>query len=299
MSPEFREINLDKVYISPLNVRRDPGDLSKITDSVKDVGVLEPILVRQRGEEYEAIAGSRRVQAARHAGHTTIPAIVLEVTDLEVILISLTENIQRKDLTLEERMQTYQALQLLDPEYNNLHSLAKVAGLSHQKISQDFQAWEMEGKLLPYGIRVASYLPPSHEERQRGTALPEYHAVMLHQASDALKETSAAPDDVFDAQIAELARQIAPHSQEEAKEIIAYVKSAEDYFDKLISQQEAGAIISPRRKSSHRHGVSRQSKPAAMWGQDGGVVTCAFCVQELTLIHAEDGMHQLIRQSLR
>jgi ParB family chromosome partitioning protein len=82
----LRDIDLEKVYISPLNVRKDPGDLSEITDSVKDVGVLEPILVRQRGDMAEVIAGSRRVKAARQAGHMTIPAIVIEVTDLEAIL---------------------------------------------------------------------------------------------------------------------------------------------------------------------------------------------------------------------
>jgi ParB/RepB/Spo0J family partition protein len=223
----LRDIDLEKVYISPLNVRKDPGDLSEITDSVKDVGVLEPILVRQRGDMAEVIAGSRRVKAARQAGHMTIPAIVLEVTDLEAILTSLTENIQRKDLSLEERVETYQQLQALEPEYRSQRSLAKAIGQSHQKINQDFQAYEILEKLRPHGIRLASDLPPTSDERQQGTVLPEYHAVLVHQAMSYLEAEGAVTEAETDEKMAELARLIAPMSQADAKALIEAVKAGE------------------------------------------------------------------------
>ena len=119
MGLDIKEIPLDICYISPYNVRKDPGDLTELIDSIRDRGVLEPILVRQRGEEYQVIAGRRRLEAARIVGLQTIPASVLEVTDLQLILTSLIENIQRKDLTLAERVETYQALRLCDAEYQS------------------------------------------------------------------------------------------------------------------------------------------------------------------------------------
>jgi ParB/RepB/Spo0J family partition protein len=186
MNPVIRETALDNLIISPLNVRKDPGDLTELIASVTDIGVLEPVLVWAKGDTYEVIAGSRRVKAARSAGHQTIPAIVVEVSDLQALLVSLIENIQRKDLSLTERVEGYKALQRLDPEYHSHRSLAKVTGLSHQKITQDFQAYETLLKLEPYGIRVASDLPPSAPERQQGEVLPEYHAVLLHQAMSSL-----------------------------------------------------------------------------------------------------------------
>jgi ParB/RepB/Spo0J family partition protein len=182
MTPEFKELELDSLYISPRNVRSDTGDLTELIDSIRDMGVLEPILVRQKGDEYEVIAGRRRLEAARIIGLPTIPASVLDVTDLQAIIISLIENIQRKDLTLAERVQTYQTLQQLDPDYRSQRSLAKAIRVSHRKISEDFQVYEIALKLQPYGIRVESDFPLSAPERQEGLVLPEYHAVLLHQA---------------------------------------------------------------------------------------------------------------------
>jgi ParB/RepB/Spo0J family partition protein len=191
MSLVVREILLDKLITSPLNVRKDLGDLSGLTDSVSDLGVLEPILVWWNGEQYEVLAGLRRGEAARRAGQTTIPAIVYEGTDAHAKRLSLVENIQRKNLSLVERVEAYKALQELDPMYSNHRALAKAIGQSHQKITQDFQAFETLNKLRPYGIRVASDLPPTAAERQQGTVLPEYHAVLVHQTMSYLAEVGA------------------------------------------------------------------------------------------------------------
>ena len=156
MGLDIRELALDTLSISPQNVRKDLGDLTELIASITAVGVLEPILVRPKGEGYEVIAGYRRTEAAGRAGLTTIPASVLELTDVQAILTSLIENIQRKDLSLEERVVTYQQLQALEPEYRSQRALAKSIGRSHRKIGEDFQAYEIALKLQPHGIRVES-----------------------------------------------------------------------------------------------------------------------------------------------
>jgi ParB family chromosome partitioning protein len=193
MDLDIKEIPLNILYISPRNVRSDSGDLTELIASIRDMGVLEPILVRQTGEEYEVIAGRRRLEAARSIGLQTIPASVLDVTDLQAIIISLIENVQRKDLTLVERVETYQLLRQLDAEYQNHHNLAKATGFSHQRISQDFQADAIRLKLEPHGIKVASHLTTSAVERQQGRLLAEYHAVLLHQAMTYFRDAGTIP----------------------------------------------------------------------------------------------------------
>jgi ParB-like chromosome segregation protein Spo0J len=239
------------------------------------------------------------------------------VTDLQAIIISLIENVQRKDLTLAERVETYQLLRQLDAEYQNHHNLAKATGFSHQKISQDFQADEIRLKLEPHGIRVASHLPVSADERQESKVLPEYHAVLLHQAM-AYLETEQ--------QLVVLAEKIAAMSQAAAKDYIEAVKEGRVSPDAPENQLVEGPSFDLK-QSSHRHTASRHRKvttkqqaeessippqqetaypqdvPSGYQEEvteeaDGGVVTCAFCKHQLTLSHLSNGTHQLIPQAI-
>jgi len=223
MSPEFKELALESLDISPYNVRKDPGDLTEITDSVKDVGVLDPILVVQQGERYEVIAGSLRAEAARRAGHTTIPAMVLEVTDAQAIRISLIENLHRKEISLAERVEGYKALQDLDPTLRSPSALADATGQHPQKVTQDFQAYEMLLKLSPFGITIASDFQLSSTERQQGKVLPQYHVVLLYQAMPYLAADEAG--DAAEEQLLALARKLASMSQAAAKVYIEAVKA--------------------------------------------------------------------------
>jgi ParB/RepB/Spo0J family partition protein len=296
MGLDIKDIPLDTLYISPRNVRQDSGDLSELIASIRDMGILEPILVRQMGEMYEVIAGRRRLEAARIIGLKTIPASVLDVTDLQAIIVSLIENVQRKDLTLAERVETYQLLRQLDAAYQNHHNLAKVTGFSHQKISQDFQADAIRLKLAPHGIRVSSHLPTSAVERQQGSLLPEYHAVLIRQAMDSLVENGAVPEEAADEKMVELAQLIALLSQDAAKELIEQVKDRPESLHGRDNQQQGEPIIRLAQPPSHSHGDSSRRKPTVKRGEDGGGVTCTCCGQALSLIHRKNGSHQVKRQ---
>jgi ParB/RepB/Spo0J family partition protein len=298
MGLDVRELALDKLSISAQNVRKDPGDLTELIASITKMGVLEPILVRPMGEGYEVIAGSRRFKAAREAGLTMIPASVLELTDVQAILTSLIENLQRQDISVVERVEAYNELQALEPAYHKKAALAKVVGLTPQKIGQELQAYEIAVALEPYGIRVESHFHRKSPERHRGEVLPEYHAVLLHQASAWLRAKDIIPDDRFVALQVEWAQRIAPHSQEKAEEIIAELKSTAGSMDKLISQQDVGAILPPQHPSSQQNPASPQPNPDEMWEKDGGVVTCEYCEHQLPLIHLSDGTHQLRQESM-
>jgi ParB/RepB/Spo0J family partition protein len=283
MGLDIKEIPLDTLYISPYNVRTEPGDLTELIASIRDMGVLEPILVRQMGEMYEVIAGRRRLEAARSIGLQTIPASVLDVTDLQAIIVSLLENVQRKDLTLAERVETYQLLRQLDAEYQNQHNLAKAIGFSHQKISQDFQAYEVLRKLQPHGFTLASHLTTSAVERQQGRVLPEYHAVLLHQAMTYFRDAGTIPEEDADEQLVKLALLIESLSQQAAKATLEEVKAGGELASHLFHSKAGRQRTLPRRKLTGKR------------GHDGGAVTCAYCEQQLSLLHLSDDIHQVSR----
>ena len=84
--------------------------LDELSESIRQFGVLQPILVQKKGNRYEIIAGERRWRAARKAGLTEIPAIVREYTDQETLELSLIENIQREDLNPIEEAKAFRRL---------------------------------------------------------------------------------------------------------------------------------------------------------------------------------------------
>lgn len=88
----------------------DEDALQELADSIKQFGLLQPILVQDRGDHYEIIAGERRWRASRLAGLTEVPVIIRNYTDQEIVEISLIENIQREDLNPIEEAQAYKRL---------------------------------------------------------------------------------------------------------------------------------------------------------------------------------------------
>jgi ParB family chromosome partitioning protein len=108
---------------NPNQPRQSMGDLSELAASIRDKGVLEPILVRRRGVRYQIIAGERRYRAAIEAGQVEVPCIIREASDAEVMELALIENLQRKDLTPFE-------------EAEGLKSLADHHGYTHERLAE-------------------------------------------------------------------------------------------------------------------------------------------------------------------
>lgn len=88
----------------------DEVALEELADSIKQHGVLQPILLRKTGRTYEIVAGERRYQAAKKAGLTEIPAVVREISDEDVFKLALIENLQREDLNPIEEAMGYRTL---------------------------------------------------------------------------------------------------------------------------------------------------------------------------------------------
>lgn len=111
----------------------DDMDLQELSTSIKEHGVIQPIIVRKVGDKYEIVAGERRFRASQLAGKTSIPAIVRNIDDKESAKVALLENLQRKNLTSIEEARTYQTILKLD----NLtqEELANTLGKSQSAIA--------------------------------------------------------------------------------------------------------------------------------------------------------------------
>ena len=109
---EITELAIDLISPNPDQPRTDMGEsaLAELADSVKKVGLLQPIIVRGMGEGYQIIAGERRWRACRMAGLERVPVRVLNTNELESLEIALIENLQREDLNAIEEARGYRKL---------------------------------------------------------------------------------------------------------------------------------------------------------------------------------------------
>jgi ParB family chromosome partitioning protein len=122
-TPIGRLIPIDLVDPNPNQPRQVMGDLSELIASIGEKGIVEPLVVRQRGARFQIVAGERRYQAAVQIGLRELPAVVRDVDDTEMLEIALIENLQRKDLTPFE-------------ESEALHGLAARCGYTHEDLAR-------------------------------------------------------------------------------------------------------------------------------------------------------------------
>ena len=112
-SSSINEIELDKISVNPNQPRRDfdPAALQELADSIAEIGIIQPVTLRQTGDDaYQIIAGERRFRASQLAGLRTIPAYIRTADDENVMEMALIENIQREDLNSVEIALAYQHL---------------------------------------------------------------------------------------------------------------------------------------------------------------------------------------------
>lgn len=108
----FTEVEISKIdpNIGQPRKKFDEDALQELADSIRQHGLIQPIILTKRGKRYEIIAGERRWRAAKLAGLDKIPAVIREYTDREIMEVSLIENIQREDLNPIEEAKAYQNL---------------------------------------------------------------------------------------------------------------------------------------------------------------------------------------------
>jgi ParB family transcriptional regulator, chromosome partitioning protein len=122
---DIQHVALTKISRNPAQPRTqfDPATIKELADSIRERGVLQPILLRPAADGYQLVAGERRFLATREAGFDTIPAIIRPLTDRESLLIALIENIQRENLNPIDEARAY-------------YRLATEYGLKHDEIGE-------------------------------------------------------------------------------------------------------------------------------------------------------------------
>ena len=135
---EYRFIDLKRIQPNRLNPRlefRKQG-LDELADSIREVGLVEPVIVRPSGDGlYEIVVGERRYRAAQQAGLDRVPAIVGEYSNAEVLELNLVENIQREDLSALEKAKVCQGLRQQFPDkYANWETVARRIGVEAQTV---------------------------------------------------------------------------------------------------------------------------------------------------------------------
>jgi ParB family chromosome partitioning protein len=122
-TPFGKLVPTEDIDPNPNQPRQAMGDLSELVASIREKGILEPILVRPAGSRFQIIAGERRYRAAQEVGLAEIPCVVRDSSDAETMELALIENLQRKDLSAFE-------------EADALKMLAETYGYTHEKMAQ-------------------------------------------------------------------------------------------------------------------------------------------------------------------
>jgi ParB family chromosome partitioning protein len=149
-SESVEELLLEKIYPKADQPRKifDKEALNDLMASIKENGVIQPIIVRKKDEGYEIIAGERRWRAAQAAGLTNIPSIVREIDEGTAARISLIENVQRENLNPIEEAEAYKKLMM---EYNlKQDELAKAVGKSRSYISNNIRLLNLDSRVIDY-----------------------------------------------------------------------------------------------------------------------------------------------------
>lgn len=140
---EYMEVSIDGIIESKTNPRKHfaKEQLADLTSSVREKGILVPLLVRPIGEKFEIVAGARRYRAARAAELETVPVLIRELTDEQALEVQVIENLQRQDVHPLEEAEGYK--QLLERGKYEIASLAAKVGKSESYIYQRLKLAEL------------------------------------------------------------------------------------------------------------------------------------------------------------
>lgn len=133
--PLIQNVNIDYIIPNRFQPRLtfDEKSLNELASSIKEHGIIQPLVLRRLGDKYEIIAGERRYKAAQLAGLTEVPAIISNIDDNKSAEIALVENVQRRNLNSLEEAKSYK--KILDKEGLTQEELAKKIGVSQSTIA--------------------------------------------------------------------------------------------------------------------------------------------------------------------
>jgi len=200
-APELARLPVDAIHANPKQPRRrfEPEATAGLASSIRQQGLLQPVVVRPRPEGgYELIAGERRWRAAREAGLDTLPALVRHADDRDTLLLALVENVAREQLSPVEEARAYAAL--IDEFELSLGDVAERVGRSKSSVSNRLRLLELpeevlwmvaRGELTEGHARAVLSLP-DHEGRRRLARRIAKEGMSVRAAERAAQDSGAA-----------------------------------------------------------------------------------------------------------
>jgi ParB family chromosome partitioning protein len=188
------EIPLDRIRPNPRQPRQrmDPVELESLAASIREHGVLQPILVTETLEGYQLVAGERRFRASQQAGLERIPAVIRQLADRDQLELALVENLQRADLGPIEEAHAFLALA---DEFGLTHEdIARRVGRAKSTVTNTLrlldldpavQAAVTEGTLTAGHARAIGGLPTEHQARVASTVIDQ--ALSVRQAEELVR----------------------------------------------------------------------------------------------------------------
>jgi len=217
---------MSKLFIGGSNVRKSLGDLTELKLSIAEHGILGPLLVRPLKNKFEVVIGSRRYEAAKtlQSPLRRVPVIIKSLSDSEALVLSLVENIQRRDLELEEEAEGILKLMKRDPErFANARCVAERLGKSESAVRELLDAYDLTSKLRRKGMNIHAVRAPSEEQREHAKAIPLKHAGLVASAleADAIKTL---PRREVERKTQEIVKAITPLREQDARKVVDQFK---------------------------------------------------------------------------
>ncbi len=260
------ELELSAIKANPYQPRRvfDEEKLQELAASIKEFGVVQPLVVRKKGKGYELVAGERRLRAAKLAGLTSVPAIIKEYDDIKMMEIALVENIQRHDLNPIEEAQGLRRLmaecKLTQEQAAEKVGRSRVAVtniLRLLNLPEAIQGFIVEGKLNMGQAKQLLGLPKQEQQLEVAKAIMEngWSSRMTEQVVRLLKEGKQL----------KIVREIVEEQAPKAKEKPANkrVPSANDVFcrdfeQRLVELLGTKVKVQPKPEEDGRQGGTIQ-----------------------------------------
>lgn len=182
-----RQISLEQIRSSPLQPRKDfkADNLHDLVESIRERGIIQPLIVRKVGDHFELIAGERRWRAARTLGLANAPTILREASDQEVLELALIENLQRADLTVLEEAHAY--ARLANEFALRQEDIAQKVGKSRAAVANamrlldldpQVQSWLTQERLTVGHAKVLLGLKNPEEQRMLAEVIIRQHSTV-------------------------------------------------------------------------------------------------------------------------
>lgn len=230
-------VPIGQVKPNPLQPREnfDSQSMEELTQSVKEKGLLQPLLVRQRGDYYELIAGERRLRAANSLNLTEVPVIVKDVEDKDSLELALIENIQRQNLNPIEEARAYQYL--IDKFEVTQEKISEVLGRARTSVANIL-------RLLK--------LPPEIQEEIKKGRISFAHGRTLLEIEDALQQRRLAQEIISNSlSVRELESLVKSKRTKALKRRIARLSNPEPYL--AVLEEELQHILATKIRISKRN----------------------------------------------